>query len=119
VAGNSDAYVLHAGGIARISLAGGQAEPVRPAAGIDLKGYERIRWDHGRLLGIQQSPDGSHKPVRLRLAPSGTRVIGADAIETPTPIDDPTTVALSDDAFYFVTRETPEGALVIRRARLQ
>jgi hypothetical protein len=119
VVGRHDAYVAHGAGIARVSLGGGAAVPVRAARGVVLKGFERIRWDRGRLMGIQRMPDGSHKPVRLRLAASGTRVIAADVIETPTPIDDPTTVTLSDDSFYFVTRESPDGTILITRVRLQ
>jgi hypothetical protein len=114
-----DAYVAHGSGIARISLAGGSTVPLRAARGVELKGFERIRWDRGRLVGIQRMPDGSHKPVRLRLAVSGTRVTAADVIEAATPIDDPTTIAVSDDSFYFVTRESPGGVIVVHRARLQ
>jgi hypothetical protein len=119
VVGSHDAYVSHRGGITRVSLAGGGTVPVRAAAGVELKGFERIRWDRGRLLGIRQLPDGSHQPMRLRLSASGTRVIGTDVIETPTPIDDPTAVTVSDDSFYFVTRESPNGVIVLHRARLQ
>jgi hypothetical protein len=119
IAGNSDAYIAHASGIARVSLSGGATVAVRSAPGVELKGFERVRWDNGRLVGIQKRPDGSHVPVRLRLTAAGTRVIAADIIETPTPIDDPTTVAISGDSFYFVTREAPGGDLAIHRARLQ
>ena len=119
IAGNSDAYIAHASGIARVSLSGGGTVAVRSAPGVELKGFERVRWDNGRLVGIQKRPDGSHVPVRLRLTAAGTRVIAADIIETPTPIDDPTTVAISGDSFYFVTREAPGGDLAIHRARLQ
>jgi hypothetical protein len=118
VVGNHDAYLAHSAGIARVSLAGGPAIAVRAARGVELKGFERIRWDRGLLVGIQRTSDGSHKAVRLRLAPSGTRVTAAEVIETATPIDDPTTAAISDDSFYFVTRESPNGAIVIHRARL-
>ena len=119
IAGNRDAYVAHAAGIARVSLTGGPAVAVRSAPGVELKGFERVRWDSGRLVGIQKLTDGSHTPVRLRLTAAGTRVIAADIIETPSPIDDPTTVAISGDSFYFVTREEPAGDLAIHRARLQ
>ena len=119
IAGNRDAYVAHAAGIARVSLTGGPAVAVRSAPGVELKGFERVRWDSGRLVGIQKLTDGSHTPVRLRLTAAGTRVIAADIIETPSPIDDPTTVAISGDSFYFVTREAPGGDLAIHRARLQ
>ena len=119
IAGNRDAYIAHASGIARVSLSGGATVAVRSAPGVELKGFERVRWDSGRLVGIQTRPDGSHAAVRLRLTAPGTRVIAADMIETPTPIDDPTTVAISGDSFYFVTREAPGGDLAIHRARLQ
>ena len=119
IAGNRVAYVAHAAGIARVSLTGGPAVAVRSAPGVELKGFERVRWDSGRLVGIQKLTDGSHTPVRLRLTAAGTRVIAADIIETPSPIDDPTTVAISGDSFYFVTREEPAGDLAIHRARLQ
>ena len=119
IVGDRDAYVAHSAGIARLSLAGGAAVPVRSARGIELKGFERIRWDRGRLVGIQRMPDGSHKPVRLQLAASGTRVTAADVIEAAMPIDDPTTIAVSDDSFYFVTRESPNGTLVVQRAKLR
>ena len=45
IVGDRDAYVAHGAGIARLSLAGGAAVPVRSARGIELKGFERIRWD--------------------------------------------------------------------------
>jgi hypothetical protein len=118
IVGDQDAYVAHSAGLARVNLASGAAVPVRAARGIELKGFERIRWDHGRLAGIQRMADGTHKPVRLRLAPSGTRVVAADVIDSTTPIDDPTMVAVSDDSFYFVTREPPDGVIVIHRAPL-
>lgn len=119
VVGDHDAYVAHAGGLARVNLASGAAVRVRAARGIELKGFERIRWDRGRLAGIQRMPDGTHKPVRLLLAPSGTRVVAADVIEPATPVDDPTTIAISDDSFYFVTRESPGGVIVVHKAPLR
>jgi hypothetical protein len=118
IVGDHDAYIAHGAGIARVSLADGRLVPLRAPRGVELKGFERIRWNRGRLVGIQQMSDGSHKPVRLRLAASGTQVTASEVIQPATPIDDPTTVAVSDDAFYFVTRESPGGVIVIHRARL-
>jgi len=118
IVGDDDAYVAHAAGIARVNLADGATVPLRPARGIELKGFERIRGDRNGLVGIQRMPDGAHKAVRLRLAASGTRVMAADTIES-TPIDDPTTVAVSDDSFYFITRESPGGVIVVHRAQLR
>jgi hypothetical protein len=118
IVGSHDAYVAHSTGIARVSLTGGPAVPVRATRGVELKGFERIRWDRGQLVGIQRVSDGSHKAVRLRLA-AGTQVTAAAIIETPTRINDPTAAALSDDSFYFVTRESSNGAIVINRARLR
>jgi hypothetical protein len=119
IVGDRDAYIAHGAGIARISLADGRITPLRAARGVELKGFERIRWNRGRLAGIQQMPDGSHKPVRLHLAASGTQVTASEVIQPVSPIDDPTTVTVSDDAFYFVTRESPDGVIVIHRARLR
>jgi hypothetical protein len=119
IVGGRDAYIAHETGIARVSLADGRITPLRAARGVELKGFERIRWNRGRLVGIQQMPDGSHKPVRLRLAASGTEVTASEVIQPATGIDDPTTVAVSDDAFYFMTRESPGGVIVIHRARLR
>jgi hypothetical protein len=119
IGGDRDAYIAHAAGLARVSLTDGRIAHLRAARGVELKGFERIRWDRGRLMGIQQMPDGSHKPVRLRLAASGAQVTAAEVIQPATPIDDPTTVAVSDDAFYYVTRESPGGVIVIHRARVR
>jgi hypothetical protein len=119
VAGDRDVYVAHDAGISRISLAGGAIVPVRSPKGASIRGFERIRWDRGRLVGIQRMDDGSHQPVSLRLNASGNRVITADVIETPAPIEDPTTIAVSDGSFYFVTRETPGGVIVIQKVELR
>jgi hypothetical protein len=113
------AYVAHDKGISRVPLPAGAATPVGAAPGVDLKGFERIRWDGHALLGIQRTDDGSLRAVRLRLGRSGIRVLAVDIIEPTLPIQDATTASVSDDAFYFVTRASADGGIVVHRTRLR
>jgi hypothetical protein len=113
------AYVAHGDGISRLTLPAGAATTLRAAPGVELKGFERIRWDGHALLGIQRMPDGSFRAVRLRLGRSGKRAIAGDIISPTASIHDPTTAAVSDDAFYFVTRDLADGGIVVHRTRLR
>ena len=70
VVSKGTAYIAHDAGISRVRLPAGAATPLRAAPGVDLKGFERIRWDGHALLGIQRTDDGSLRAVRLRLGPS-------------------------------------------------
>jgi hypothetical protein len=119
VVGPGTAYVAHDTGISRVPLPAGAATPLSAAPGVDLKGFERIRWDGHALLGIQRTRDGLLRAVRLRLGRSGTRVLAADIIDPTLPIEDATTASVSDDAFYFVTRASADGGIVVHRTRLR
>ncbi len=119
VVNQGTAYVAHDAGISRVSLPAGAVTPLRAAPGVDLKGFERIRWDGHALLGIQRTDDGSLRAVRLRLGRSGGRVLAADIINPLLPIQDASTASVSDDAFYFVTRASVDGGLVVHRTRLR
>jgi hypothetical protein len=121
------AFVAHRDGIARVDLQLRTATPVTAPVGIELAGFERIRWHRNELIGVQLLPDGLRHVVRLPVNRAGS-VTDATAIGEALDRDQgPAFVAVSnDDVYYLATRQadsqTMPGAkvmnVVVNRIRL-
>lgn len=105
------AYVAHRDGLVRLDLATKKASTVAGPDGIDLGHFERIRWHRDALVGVQTTPSGERRFVRLRLNNSGTRVIEATVIEASLPAGSGPTFATitGDDLYYLVTKGADAG----------
>jgi len=104
------AYVAHRSGIVRLDLKTRTTRDVVAAAGIDLGGFDRLRWHRNGLVGAQTDQDGSRRIVRLELDRTGRSVTAATVIDTSLPADTgPTFATISGDDLYYMTT-TPDGA---------
>lgn len=126
------AYVAHRDGIARLDLRTRTARPVVAPAGIEIGGFERIRWYRESLVGVQALADGSRRVVRLMLAPGGRAVTAGTVIRSSIPAGaGPTCATISgDDLYYLVSvprdREAggraasgPLAEILVERTRLR
>lgn len=114
-------YVAGSGGLSR--LAGADVRAVKAAGKIDLSGLAWIRWRHGRLIAVQRSSGGLHRIIRIRLDARGRTATRVEVLEDEVPMAGPTSIAMTDDALYYLARDTrysgSEGMdLIIRRIRL-
>jgi len=114
-------YVADAKGLARIDVSTSAVTRLTSPKDIQLTGIERIRWHRGSLVGVQRLANGTRRVVSIRLAKTGRRALALTVVESGVAMSDSTAATLSEDVFYFVTRE-PQGQgdsdLVVRRTRL-
>jgi len=105
------AYVAHRDGLARLDLATRRASAIAGPDGVDLGHFERIRWHRNALVGVQVTPDGARRFVRLRLNTTGSRVIEATVIEASLPVGSGPTFATitGDDLYYLVATGAESG----------
>jgi hypothetical protein len=104
------AYVSHGSGLLRLDLATRKAALMTGPKGVELGGFERIRWHRGALVGIQKARDGSRQVVRLQLNATGRAVTKATIVDAPVPASDGAVFATvsGDELSYFVS--TDEGS---------
>jgi len=107
------AYVAHRDGLVRLDLATRTASAIAGPDGVDLGHFERIRWHRNALVGLQVTPNGARRFVRLRLNPTGRRVIDATVLDAPLPAGSGPTFATitGDDLYYLVTNGAASGIL--------
>jgi len=105
------AYVAHRDGLVRLDLATRKASAIAGPDGVDLAHFERIRWHRNTLVGAQVTPNGTRRFVRLRLNPTGRRVIEATVIDASLPAGSGPTFATiaGDDLYYLVTKSAESG----------
>lgn len=109
LAGDSVAYVTHAGGILRVDLATGQSESVKSAPGIPLDGIEWIGYFDNSLLAVQRRADGTMAAVRFRFDRRGRTLA---AVETFGAAASKGAAVLGDTLFYVAAG--PDGTTVAR-----
>jgi hypothetical protein len=107
------AYVAHRDGLLRLDLATRKASAITGPDGVDLGHFERIRWHRNALVGVQVTPTGVRRFVRLGLNRAGSHVIDATAIDAPLPAGSGPTFATiaGDDLYYIVTNGAASGIL--------
>jgi hypothetical protein len=105
------AYLSYRDGLVRLDLAARKATAITGPDGVDLGHFERIRWHRNALVGVQVTPSGARRFVRLRLNNPGSRVIEATVIDDPLPAGSGPTFATvtGDDLYYLVTKGTEAG----------
>ena len=109
LAGDTVAYVSHAGGILRIDLATKRIENVQSAPGIPLDGIEWIAYFENSLLAVQRRPDGTMAAVRFRFDRRGRTLTGVETFGAAGAKG----AAVVADTFYFVLA-LPGGTAVAR-----
>ena len=116
------AFVTHREGIARLDIQARRATPLNAGNGIDLAGFEQIRWHRDVLVGSQIQSDGSRGFVRLQLNRDRSRVASATLIDTPRAADESTTLATisGSDLYYLVATTTEsQGTTSVRVRRIK
>jgi hypothetical protein len=118
-AGDRLVYVAHESGIARVDTVTGRVTSVTSGPGVQLTGFERIRWARDSLLGVQRLPDGSRIAVRIRIVDSVATA--SEVIDNSLTGADNFVAAVSGDEFYFLVHQpgSDAGDVVIRRSRLR
>jgi hypothetical protein len=119
------AYVAHRDGIVRLDLELRSATPLSAPEGIELGGFERIRWHRDRLVGVQALADGSRRIVRLQLTRDRTVAEAAVIATGLGPGAGPTFATVAGDDMYYVVAPG-DGApstvemvdVVVKRIRL-
>ncbi len=119
VAGDHIVYVAHPAGIARVDTMTRRVESLSSSRGVQLIGFDRIRWVRDSLVGIQHLPDGTRRAVRIRIVDG--RAVAMDIFDTDLSATDPPVVTVSDDDFYFAVHEADgdPGDVVIHRSRMR
>jgi hypothetical protein len=80
-AGDTAAYVTHAGGIVRVDLGGRQTVQVSSAAELPLTSVERLRAHRDGFIALQRLPDGVRRLLRVELNRNGRAVRSATAYD--------------------------------------
>jgi hypothetical protein len=93
-------------------------EPLAAARDASLAGFERIRWARDSLVGVQRTPDGGERAVRLTIADG--RVASIAVIDNDFSSADHPIATVSGDDFYLLVHQSSgdAGDLVIRRSRV-
>jgi len=117
-AGDRFVYVAHASGIARVDGVNGTVEPLTSARDLSLAGFERIRWVHDSLVGVQRTVEGGRRAVRVAIVDG--RAAAMDVIDDDFSAADHPVATVSDDDFYLLVHQpsADAGELVIRRRRV-
>jgi hypothetical protein len=121
-AGERVVYIAHRSGIARVDVVTGAVESLAASPNVTLSGFERIRWTHDSLAGVQRTTDGRERAVRIRIAEG--RATTLEVLDDGLSAADRPVGTVSGDDFYLLTAEpsSEPGAgrdLVIRRSRVR
>jgi hypothetical protein len=80
-AGDTVAYVTHAGGIVRVDLGARRTAQVSSAAELPLTAVERLRAHRDGFIALQRLPDGHRRLLRVELSRNGRAVRHATAYD--------------------------------------
>jgi sugar lactone lactonase YvrE len=96
-------YVADMLGVLRLDLRKTSVQEVTPKAHDTLAGIDGLYWYKGGLVGVQTGI-GKSRVMHWKLTPDGRRVVTSETLEQGTElVRDPTTGAILDDEFYFMT----------------
>jgi len=108
--GGQELYVADYGrGIARIRLDSGKVEFLEAPATLLLTGVDGLVLAGDSLVAIQNGL-APHRVLRLRLDPTGTRIVTGEILERRNPhFDEPTLGVRVDNDFYYVANSQYEA----------
>jgi hypothetical protein len=112
VSSQGGVYVARAGSLLRLRPL--PSTEVAAARDVDLSGLVRIRWSQGSLIGVQRSPDGSYRVVRVRLGRDGRAATSLDVLDQSVRMPNPAAATLARGVFYYVSA-TDGAQLAIRK----
>jgi sugar lactone lactonase YvrE len=96
-------YVADDLGVIRMDLRKNQAEDVKPLAHDTMAGIDGLYWYEGDLVGVEYGT-GAYRLMRWKLSPNGREVTSSETLERGTKmVRNPTTGAILDGKFYFMT----------------
>ena len=89
-------------GLSAVTLATREVRTLSHPPGVSTHGFDGLYFHEGALVGVENGT-GPGRVVRLPLAPSHDRVLGAEELETAHPLARiPTTGVIADGALYLV-----------------
>ena len=103
-AGDSIAYVAHAGGISRLDLASRSVADVKAAKNVDLTNITKVRWHKGSLIAVQRAADGTYRAVRIDLDRQGRTATGSQPLGASLASVDPTAATIAGGVLYYLAR---------------
>jgi hypothetical protein len=113
-AGDTVAYVAHAGGIARVDLAARRHAPLTSSADVSLVNLEWLGWHNGALLGVQRQPDGSYAVVRIVLDRRGTTATTVQVVDVAAA----RTASIAQGMLHYLGFAPDGTGIVLRRLAL-
>jgi hypothetical protein len=111
-------YVATASGIVRVDIAARSTSPVKEANGIDVSGLTRIRWHRGALAGLQKTPEGPYRAVRITLDRLGRRATSLDVLDPSISIANPTAATIVGGVLYYLANGNG-SEMIVRRIALR
>jgi len=119
------AYIAHADGLSRLSLADGRTSAVDGPEEAGLPAVESLAWHGGSLIASVRVADLPRRLVRLRLNRAGTKVIAVDTLDpdVATCRDRGIVTVSNDDAYYLAgdagERSAQDCEIVVRKVTLR
>jgi hypothetical protein len=101
-------YVAHPGGILRVDVHGGRAQPLRVGAE-PPPAFVRLRWQAGALVGVERLGDGACRILRLPVTAAGDRAQPVQVLASHVDLPDPAAMTVTNGAVYYVSREKGES----------
>jgi hypothetical protein len=113
------AYAAYDQGILRLDLTTRSIAVVEPGQRTDATGLSWIRWHRGSLVGIQQTPDGSYRLIRIRMDEAGRTIKSVDSVDGDAIVAGPTAAALAGSTLYYLRRDPEKDELEVKKLTLK
>lgn len=113
-------YVALDEGLAALDV-GGKLAALKAPSGVDLAGFDVVRWRPGGLIGVQRT-DGGRRLARVVLDRSGLGVRRVEILDSPDGMQVLPSLALTADEVYYLAQRTSAAEtrqMVIRRVPLR
>lgn len=123
--GSRRAYIAHADGLSRLSLADEGIAAVDGPEEAGLAAIESLAWHRGSLLAVVRMADTPRRLVRLRLNRAGTTVTGAETLDPEVATcRGAGAISVSGDDVYYLAGDPGERlaqdcAIVVRKLTLR
>jgi hypothetical protein len=104
-------YVANESGIIAVNLSTRRASAVKAAKDVDISRIARFRWYKGALVGLQQTPEGAYRAIRVLLGRNGTTVTAIKVLDPSLATPSPDAAAISGGTLYYLA--SGDGAEMI------
>ena len=111
------AYISSAAGLFRVDLNARSAILLKVGGRLDLEGLTRIRVYRGSIVGVQRTPGGRARVVRVRLNAAGTLARSLTVLAGDVSPESEVSASIAGDVLYYLS--DTEGDPSVRRVRLK